>query len=51
MDLVNRPYKIGMLNLLKDWAKNDDRFPGGWGKIFPNLKDLLLKLAKRYLKN
>ena len=46
MDRVNRPYKIGMLNLLKDWAKNDGRFLGGWGKIFPNSKKLLLKLAK-----
>ena len=38
MDRVNRPYKIGMLNLLKDWAKNDGRFPGA-GQNFPKLEE------------
>ena len=32
-------------------AKNDGRIPGGGGKIFPNSKKLLLKLAKKSLKN
>ena len=50
MDRVNRPYKIGMLNLLKDWAKNDGRFPGIGAKCSQTRRNCSLSLQK-ILKN
>ena len=38
MDCVNRPYKIGMLNLLKDWEKIMVDF-WGIGQNFPKLEE------------